>query len=476
MEFEQVQAWLRKIVYDKEERLLSDTELLILKGSWEDWSYKKIASKSTYSLNYLMRDLSPRLFALISEILGRKVGKKNLREVLEIELQDFSQEDFLQLQIESGMFEESEDTIATDWGSSVSPSIVYGREVEKNNIKHLLINEKSRILTVLGMYGIGKTTLVRQLAAEIQEQFDILVWRSVKQFASLQELLVELIASLSQQRVGALSKLDTDQLLARLLELCKESRCLVILDDFESLIEGQDFYHSYQDQYQDYEQLIATMGQVPHQSAMVICSQRLSKDLKVLNSTNSAVCSYQLQGLKEAAVRKIFHGANLHGEEAWPEVIEKYQGNPLALRLVVPIVQNFFNGDLGEFIQALRQQTQSLLITDMFWQNQKQQFFNLSEIEKEILSYLSETQTNVSLHDMRQKLTVSLSQLIPALESLKSSQIIVESNLEEEEKQRGKVFFKIPDLVRRGFEKFGLTFSDRPDGGDNGPLKKVLST
>ena len=50
-----------------------------------------------------------------------------------------------------------------------------------------------RLVTLLGMGGIGKTAISIKLAERIQEHFDYIIWRSLRKAPSIQNLLAELL-------------------------------------------------------------------------------------------------------------------------------------------------------------------------------------------------------------------------------------------------------------------------------------------
>lgn len=62
---------------------LSHIEILVLQGSWQGRRYPEIASQNGYTLEYLKNDIGPQLWKRLSESLGEKVSKANIRAVLQ---------------------------------------------------------------------------------------------------------------------------------------------------------------------------------------------------------------------------------------------------------------------------------------------------------------------------------------------------------------------------------------------------------
>ena len=52
------------------------------------------------------------------------------------------------------------------------------------------------------MGGIGKTALSVRLGEQVQDEFEVLVWRSLRNAPPVEELLRDVIGVLSDQQVG----------------------------------------------------------------------------------------------------------------------------------------------------------------------------------------------------------------------------------------------------------------------------------
>ena len=66
-----------------EQPCLNETEILILQGIWQNQTYKQIAQQHDYSAGYLSNVVAPNLWRRLSELLGKRINKKNCRSVLE---------------------------------------------------------------------------------------------------------------------------------------------------------------------------------------------------------------------------------------------------------------------------------------------------------------------------------------------------------------------------------------------------------
>lgn len=85
MGIEAVLAFVDKVVYTNTGGHLSDLQRVILRESWQETkkTYDQMAEEYGYSANYIKQAVAPHLWRLLSQGLGEKVSKANIRSVLE---------------------------------------------------------------------------------------------------------------------------------------------------------------------------------------------------------------------------------------------------------------------------------------------------------------------------------------------------------------------------------------------------------
>ncbi|XP_021822766.1 putative disease resistance protein At1g50180 [Prunus avium] len=101
---------------------------------------------------------------------------------------------------------------------------------------HLIKEKGPRVVSILGMGGLGKTTLAKQVYhhGKVKRHFDCFAWVCISQQCQarevLEEILTKLISPTNDQR-QEIAKLKIDQIAEKLWNTQRERKCLVVLDD-----------------------------------------------------------------------------------------------------------------------------------------------------------------------------------------------------------------------------------------------------
>jgi WD40 repeat protein len=391
---------------------LSDIQALVFRQCWEGKSYQEIADGSNYDPSYI-KDVGYKLWQLLSQALGERVTKSNVQSVVRRNLPRSSTPP---LPTPHSLLP----TPHLNWGEAIDTTSFYGREAELDSLKRWVIQDRCRLIAVLGMGGIGKTALSVKLAEQLQGEFDYLVWRSLLNAPPVEEILADLIRFLSneQETEPNLPKTVVAKV-ARLIHYLRSSRCLLVLDNVETILQGGDWAGHYREDYEGYGELLRCVAEVTHQSCLIVTSREKPREVAFHEGEVLPVRSLLLSGLQSADGQKIFatKGTFRGADEEWKTLIQHYAGNPLALKMVAPAIQELFDGSIPQFLELLQSGT---LVFDDIRDLLERQFNRLSEPEKEVMYWLAINREFVSLAELREDIVsaVSKRKLPEVLQSL----------------------------------------------------------
>ena len=311
------------------------------------------------------------------------------------------------------------------WGEAISVSDFLGRSQELTRLKQWLLKDRCRLVTILGMGGVGKTSLSIQLARQIQDRFDCVVWRSLRDAPPLEELLADIIQFLAEEQVTEAELPESNgSRISCLIDCLRSSRCLVILDNLESLLCSNGHAGLFREGYEGYGELIRRLGETEYQSCLLLTSREKPKQVAALEGKTLPIRTLRLRGLEEKEAEEILRVKGIDGSDTeLSELIQHYEGNALALKVVATTISDLFEGNIAEFLReevSVFGDIRNLL---------DQQFKRLSDSEKEIIYWLAINREPTTLSQLRDDMvsTIPRLNLLEGLESL-SRRSIIERN------------------------------------------------
>lgn len=321
-----------------------------------------------------------------------------------------------------------------DWGEEIDVAVFFGRDAEIKAIEKYIIEDKCRLITLLGMGGIGKTSLSIKAARSLANQFEFVIWRSLRNAPSLDQILTDLIQFIGEQKCRCLPDI-LEQKISLLLKYLRSSRCLLILDNVESILQsGGDRAESslvinYQHGYQNYGQFFKAIAETNHQSCTLLTSREQPPSFSTYEGESLPVRTLQIKGLSNNVGQKILHSkGNFSGlKTTGNTLVEHYGGNPLALKIVSSTIRDFFAGNVTDFIATL--QTDTFIFDDIRDLLQKQ-FRRLTVLERQIMYWLAIEREPVSVRVLQQNFIVriSLGELLQSLASLQKRSFVEKSD------------------------------------------------
>lgn len=270
-----------------------------------------------------------------------------------------------------------------DWGEAPDAISLHGRDTEVTTLTRWLVQACCRVVSVLGMGGMGKTALTTHVARQVQPHFAVVIWRSLLNAPPLHDLLQSWLRLLDDQPAAKAPE-GQDAQLALLFTHLRQQRCLLILDNAESIMQGGDRAGYYRPGYEAYGQLFKRLGESQHQSCLLITSREQPHEVARLLRETPLVCTLPLAGVPVAAGLAILRRQGMAGATAAADqLIERYSGNPLALMLIAETIQDLFAGDIAAFL------AEAAPIFDDIRDVLDQQYARLAPVERDLLLALA---------------------------------------------------------------------------------------
>src|SRR5215469_7394196 len=225
-------------------------------------------------------------------------------------------------------------TRRVDWVGALDVSHFTGREVEVAELSQWIVPERCRLVTLVGMGGIGKSMLASYLGSRLVPHFEAVLWRSLRDAPSCEELVADCITFFSETPPAEFPT-SLEQRITQLLSRLQARRCLLVLDNLETLLVSGDLEGGYLPGYEGYGRLIGRLAESAHQSCVLLTSREKPREIEALEGIRSPVRSLRLVGLDEQAARDLLADKELVGTPAaWQRFVGSYTGNPLALKIV----------------------------------------------------------------------------------------------------------------------------------------------
>lgn len=311
-------------------------------------------------------------------------------------------------------------SLHTDWGEAPHIGRFYGRTRELDTLNEWIIDDYCRLVAVLGMGGVGKTTLTAELVERVQDQFKYIFWRSLQNAPPLEQILQQCIQFISSHQRADLPK-SIDEQIALLIQYLRDHRCLLVLDNAESILQVGERAGQYQRGYEGYGILLQRVGEVQHMSCLLLTSREKPREVVRLEGKTLPVRSLHLHGIGYVEGQELLKEKDIFGShEQWRALIDLYSGNPLALQLVSESIEGIFEGDIARFLAE--EEFTFGDINDLL----DQQFLRLSMREQEILYWLAIERETASLEEIREDFVhpPSKGELLEALDSLQRRSLI----------------------------------------------------
>ncbi len=281
-----------------------------------------------------------------------------------------------------------------DWGDALDVPTFYGREEELALLSLWVGEQHCRVVSVLGMGGIGKSALAVTLMRLVAAQFEVVIWRSLRDVPACSVLLDTCLQVLASQPLQDLPDSLEDRL-HLLMEQFRARRVLLVLDNVEMLLEEGTGTGRMLADAEGYARLLRQAGETVHQSCLLLTSREKPAELVPLEGHRSPVRTVRLAGLDSRAGVQLLEEKEVSGSPHDRErLVEVYRGNPLALKIVAPTIVELFGGEIDLFLK------QGEVVFGGVRELLDEQFARLSALEQSVFSWLAIMREPVSQEEL----------------------------------------------------------------------------
>jgi WD40 repeat protein/transcriptional regulator with XRE-family HTH domain len=307
-----------------------------------------------------------------------------------------------------------------DWGEALAVAHFYGREREVAQLTEWVTRERCRVVSVLGLGGIGKSALVVSLMHQVAPHFQVVLWRSLRDAPTCEELLADCLRVLAPEPLADLP-VGLEARLRRFLNHLRDERALLVLDNLEVLLAEGEGTGRMRAGYEGYARLLRDVAQTEHQSCLLLTSREKPSELEDLEGSRAPVRSLRLAGLDASASEQLLAEKDVAGTT--PErtrLIAVYAGNPLAIKIVAQTIVELFGGEIAPFLE------QGEVVFSSVRTLLDEQFARISADEQTVLLWLAILREPVSIEEVLAALATPLSraQVLDAVEALRRRSLI----------------------------------------------------
>ncbi len=425
MNAEDVVQWANNSIFDKTGEHLTPLHEAILTGVWQRQKYPQIAKEFNCSESHVKKEAA-KLWEKLSEELGEDLNKLNFRSKVEkkYRVSNISHLHDSLLQIDNVICSQFIQNIKNEKTRSPFPpdspqnqdrspiidltdapelTSFYDRTSELSTLKQWIVQANTRLITIYGLSGIGKSAIALKLIEQTQTEFDYIIWLSLTNTPTLSTLQTGL-----KQFFGR----SPQPPLPTVIDYFRSSRCLVILDDVQNIFKSSQLAGQYLAGYEDYGKFFKQIATSSHQSSLILLSWEKPREIATLEAENLSTRTLHLKGLEEQAA-EILREKGLVDEEKWSDLIALYQGHPSWLNIIAATILELFDGSVSRFLGDG---------TDLFLGDLEpileSHLERLSESEKKVLYWLASQNEAVDISRQPADSELSKSELWQAIQSL----------------------------------------------------------
>ena len=453
MDIQELSKWTDEQVFAKTGKHLDSLQKSILEGVWQNQDFHKIEENNGYSYDHVKKE-GAKLWKLLSKVFQEDIKQSNVRSILENKststIYSLGNSSLIisnpninkshvnicrktiptpeDTEKRSPSSQPPNQTPIIDLTKAPELNFDYGRNSEVSTLKEWILENQTRLITLYGLSGIGKTALSLKLISEIQANFDYIIYRSLDNIPKLITLKDELKQFFSQSQ---------STILPETIDYLRLYRCLIIFDDVQNIFESGKLAGQYLTGYKDYGKFFTQIATSSHQSCLILISWEKPQEIEILESEKTHTKTLQLNGLGEDA-KKILHKRGLKDDDKWDELITLYQNHPSWLNIIASTIINLHQGSVSEFLED----EEELFLGDIEVILESQ-LARLSELELKVINWLAMQDEPIGIGQKPDTMEVSTAKFRHIIQSLTRRCLVEKVSVKEGAKFQLNAIFKI---------------------------------
>ncbi|MFM5982497.1 MAG: ATP-binding protein [Sphaerospermopsis kisseleviana] len=228
--------------------------------------------------------------------------------------------------------------------------LFFGRRYELATLSQA-IEQRTPLIVITGIGGIGKTALAVKLAENRRSHFQKTLWFSFHHNPPATDKPPDLAP-----------------------------QTLLIFDGWDAIL-GGNRGGQYRAGYELYADFLRSVVQTSHDSCVMITSREQPEGLNLLSAAGAVI--FPLSGLMEGAIELLQHHQLTFDAQQWITLVNQYGGNPLFLNMAANFIHELFAGDVGEFLAS------GTLVSGEFAPLVTRWLEQISPLEKMIMEFLA---------------------------------------------------------------------------------------
>ncbi len=403
---------------------LNKVQEIIFVKSLQGKTYSQIAIEHNYGMEYIKTSGS-ELWKMLSQAFGQQVNKNNCNSFIRRQILEFASNTFSATkQAKSTNIQEAATVVSSskqeiDSISLIAPKIANfrGRKIELAQLEEWSRDPNCQFIMMTGMIGCGKTTLAIRAAEILKDKFHRVIYLSISNSLELKDSIQFCLHILNPDLD---TSSDLNKLLVNLTLYLQKYRCLLILDDLDSIVEFKNMATHYLSGYEQYAQFLRCLITTNHQSLVIATSRNSINQLSYYSSDRVKLLA--LQGIRSDVLWSIFQTKIIKNisQEVWGQICAYYQNNPELINIVI---ENF------TYLPVSDQNIYHMYVPyikeiDMIIEKELR---FLDGIAKEIVYWLAFSFNNHTLPKLFHRINYPQNEILKVIDFLKEHSLIVEN-------------------------------------------------